>query len=127
MNMSQNSFSEFMDAAQNRAGCFPFYDHNVPLKPEQSDKPLILSVAVSVATQQEYSEKLILIHLMGNQCMMAEYMENMLVNEPKYTENIAVQSPPKHILASIKVELSPKDFRRRLPKPVILLDSEVEQ
>jgi hypothetical protein len=39
---------------------------------------------------------------------------------------ITVQPPPKRVLASMRVELLSKDFKRRLPKPVISLESEVE-
>ena len=108
--MNQNNLSEFMDVAQNRATCSPFYNSYVLVEPVQSDKSSILE---SAATQQEYFKTLIL---------MAWNMKNMIANESKDTENIIVPSPPKRILASIKVELSSKDFKRRLPKPVILLD-----
>ena len=41
------------------------------------------------------------------------------------SEPIAVKPPPKRVLASMKVRLSSKDFKRRLPKPVILPETEV--
>jgi hypothetical protein len=108
--MNQNNFSEFMNVAQSRTACLPFYDPNMLIEPVQLDKSSILE---SAATQQEYFKILIL---------MAGNMKNMIANESKDTENIIVLSPPKRILASIKVELSSKDFKRRLPKSVILSD-----
>lgn len=41
-------------------------------------------------------------------------------------EPIIVQPPKKRVLASMRVRLLPKDFRRRLPKPVISSRPEVE-
>jgi len=37
---------------------------------------------------------------------------------------IVISPPKKRILASVRVELSPKDFKKRLPKPVISIESE---
>jgi len=112
--MNQNNFSEFMDVAQNRTACSPFYNPYVLIEPVQSDKSSILE---SAATQQEYFKTLILVHN-----IMAGNIKNIMANKSKDTENIVVPPLPKRILASIEVELSSKDFKRRLPKPVILLD-----
>jgi len=112
--MSQNSFPEFMNVAQNRTACPPFYDPYVLVEPGQSDESPIFE---SVATKQEYSKMFMLIY-----SITAGHMENILADESKDTENIVVPPPPKRILASVEVELSQKDFKRRLPKPVILLD-----
>jgi hypothetical protein len=108
--MNQNNLSEFMDVAQNRTACSPFYNPHLLIGPVQPDKSSILE---SAATQQEYFKTLIL---------MAGNMKNMIANESKDTENIIVPSPPKRIQASIEVELSSKDIKRRLPKPVIFQD-----
>jgi len=42
------------------------------------------------------------------------------------SEPITVKPPPKRILASMRVRLSSKDFKRRLPKPVILPETETD-
>jgi len=41
-------------------------------------------------------------------------------------EPVIVQPPKKRILASRRVELSPDNFKRRLPTPVISPEPEVE-
>jgi len=45
---------------------------------------------------------------------------------PDISEPIAVKPPPKRILASMRVRLSSKDFKRRPPKPVILPETETD-
>ena len=60
-----------------------------------------------------------------NMTTAIEITQEPQVDETEF-EPISVQFPPKRVLASMNVELSEKDFKKRLPKPIIFPESEVE-
>jgi len=50
------------------------------------------------------------------------YREPAIVKKPMVTTNAEftiIPPPEKHVLASMKVEISTKELKRRLPKPVL--------
>lgn len=120
--MSQRSAIKFIDAAQNHNDYISFYDYNIPSESIQETKPSGLFIAESTTVQDDYLKQLILLFNLARSYSEVNYTINILVNEPSVSEPITVQPPPKRVLASMSVELSAKDLKRRLPKPDILVN-----
>lgn len=124
--MSQESALKLIETTQNHNGYTLFYDYNIPTKPVQEIKPSGLFLAESTTAQDDYLKRLMSLFNFGGSHSVVNYTISILVNELTVFESITVQPPKKRILASMRVELSPKDFKRRLPTPVISLESEME-
>lgn len=124
--MPQHSAIKFIDTARNHNGYVPIYDYNVPSELVQETKLSGLFIAESTTVQDDYLKQLISLFNLAHSHSVVNYTIGILVNEPSIFESITVQPPKKRVLASMRVELSSKDFKRRLPKPVISLESEME-
>lgn len=124
--MYQHSIIKLIDTAQNHNGYIPFYDYNIPSEPVKETKPSELFISEGTTVQDDYLKQLILLFNLVHSYSVVNYTIDILVNEPSVFEPITVQPPPKRVLASMKVELSAKDFKRRLPKPVLSFEPEVE-
>ena len=124
--MSQHSAIKLIDNAQNYNGYISLYDYNISSEPIQETKPSGLFIAESTTVQDDYLKQLILLFNLARPYSAVNYTISILVNEPSVSEPITVQPPPKRVLASMSIELSAKDFKRRVPNPVISLESEVE-
>ncbi|MDI6794860.1 MAG: hypothetical protein QME81_18670 [bacterium] len=155
--MLQYSDTNLIAAVQNHNGCIPFYDqgsaayqweqsrgnpagcsyvtektavnqiHPSLLLRYKESKPSELFIAESTTVQDDYLKQLISLFNLEHSYSVANYNISILVNEPSEVGSITVQPPKKRVLASMRVELSSKDFKRRLPMPVILIESEVEE
>lgn len=104
-------------AVQCYDGCIPYFD--VPLEPVKETESSDLVIAEGNTIQEDYLKQLIRLLDLTNASSEECYTINTLFSEPSFSDPIVVKPPRKRVLASMEVVLSPKDFKRRLPSPVI--------
>ena len=112
------------DIAINSPACVPFYGHNSYSSHEniiREKQEKLITMTESATIQGDLQQ---IIHLLDDQYTMASNINGFLSKETKNDFSPIVQPPPKRVMASIKISLPLNSLKRRLPKPVILLNSE---
>lgn len=137
--MPRHGVAKLMDTVQNPAGYVPFHEQSslavwsygsdrmifLP-QPVQKAKSSNLIITGVTTTQDDYVKQLMSLVDLAHSYSVPGYIMSTLVDKPNVLEHIIVQPPEKRVLASIRVRLSSKDLKRRLPRPVISLGPEVE-
>ena len=143
--MSRHGAIRLIDAAQNPTSYIPIYDPSVSCvattslhkqsslatrsygsdrvaflwELEQKARASDLIITGVAATQNDYVKQFISLVGLTRSYSVVDYTMITLVDKPSVFEPIVVRPPKKRVLASMRVRLSSRDFRRRLPKPVI--------
>jgi hypothetical protein len=121
--MSLHGATGFIGPAQSYNGCVPY---RIPSEPVKETRPLTQAIAESNTVQEDYLEQLIRLLNLASRYSEEDYTASMLSSGPSISEPVIVRPPKKRVLASMRVRLASTDFKRRLPRPVISLRSEVE-
>jgi hypothetical protein len=95
-----------------------------PLGSRQAAKLSSLIIPVSTTAQDNRLKQLVSFIKMVRSYSVADYVTRILVSKPSVSGPIVIQPPKRRVLASMEVRLPSKDFKRRTPRPVILLETE---
>jgi len=85
-----------------------------------------LVISETNTAQEDYRKQLILLLNLTHLYNEDDYTSPILSRDSDNIGTIVVRAIKKRVLASIEVDLSPKDFKKRLPKPTIQVEPEVE-
>ena len=118
--MLLHSAAESIDPAQGYNGSILYLNPSIYSEPVERTEPPGLIIAEGNTVQEGYLKQLIRLLNLARPYPAVDYTASMLSNELSISEPIIVKPPKQRVLASMKVRLSSKDFRRRLPRPVIL-------